>query len=289
MIPLYQIPWVLAYPDTLRNVVPSPTTSSGTRRTGGSTASPRGGDRRRAPRRLGRGRRGTQQTPKRGGTLVVGRPSARGAAVPQPVRRPCAVRASRLEGSTRSSPGAFEVGPDRRSAATSSPVQTIGSRKPRSRSTYHIRPEARWSDGVPVTAPDFVFTHGRSASIATRVWSSGYANVRQASGRSTRRPFGSCCARRSPAWRYSLHPGPPASCAREARTSTKVWIDRIDNPKTGKPIGSGPFLVGAWERGKQLTLVRNPRYWGAARCLPRPPRAALRGARRTRGGAAAKR
>ena len=24
--------------------------------------------------------------------------------------------------------------------------------------TYHIRPEARWSDGVPVTAQDFIFT-----------------------------------------------------------------------------------------------------------------------------------
>jgi peptide/nickel transport system substrate-binding protein len=41
-----------------------------------------------------------------------------------------------------------------------------------------------------------------------------------------------------------------------------VWRDRIDNPKTGRPIGSGPLLVGSWERGKQLTFVRNPRYWG---------------------------
>jgi peptide/nickel transport system substrate-binding protein len=41
-----------------------------------------------------------------------------------------------------------------------------------------------------------------------------------------------------------------------------VWRDGIDNPKTGSPIGSGPFLVERWERGKQLTLRRNPRYWG---------------------------
>ena len=41
-----------------------------------------------------------------------------------------------------------------------------------------------------------------------------------------------------------------------------VWTDRIDNPKTGAPIGSGPFLVERWERGKQFTLRRNPRYWG---------------------------
>jgi peptide/nickel transport system substrate-binding protein len=41
-----------------------------------------------------------------------------------------------------------------------------------------------------------------------------------------------------------------------------VWRERIENPKTGEPIGSGPFLVSGWERGKQLTLVRNPRFWG---------------------------
>ncbi len=46
---------------------------------------------------------------------------------------------------------------------------------------------------------------------------------------------------------------------------TKIWSDRIDNPKTGRPIGSGPFLLESWEPGRQLTLVRNPRYWGAHR------------------------
>jgi len=42
-----------------------------------------------------------------------------------------------------------------------------------------------------------------------------------------------------------------------------IWTDRIDNPKTGAAIGSGPFLVERWERGKQITLRRNPRYWGS--------------------------
>ena len=29
----------------------------------------------------------------------------------------------------------------------------------------------------------------------------------------------------------------------------RVWTDGIENPQTGKPIGSGPFLVERWERG----------------------------------------
>ena len=41
-----------------------------------------------------------------------------------------------------------------------------------------------------------------------------------------------------------------------------VWRDRMVNPKTGRPIGSGPFLVDDWDRGKRLTLVRNRNYWG---------------------------
>jgi peptide/nickel transport system substrate-binding protein len=43
----------------------------------------------------------------------------------------------------------------------------------------------------------------------------------------------------------------------------ELWADDIVNPKTGRLIGNGPFLVERWERGKQLTLVRNPRYWGS--------------------------
>jgi ABC-type transport system substrate-binding protein len=42
----------------------------------------------------------------------------------------------------------------------------------------------------------------------------------------------------------------------------RLWQDRIDNPKTGDLIGSGPFLARL-ERGRQLTLVRSPRYWGS--------------------------
>src|SRR5262249_4851251 len=41
-----------------------------------------------------------------------------------------------------------------------------------------------------------------------------------------------------------------------------VWTDAVDNPTTRAPIGDGPFVVQQYERGRQLTLVRNPRYWG---------------------------
>jgi peptide/nickel transport system substrate-binding protein len=41
-----------------------------------------------------------------------------------------------------------------------------------------------------------------------------------------------------------------------------VWRGGIDDPKTRRAIGSGPFVFERWQHGKQLTFVRNPRYWG---------------------------
>ena len=154
----------------------------------------------------------------------------------------------------------FDVGPDFTSSRASSRGST--SREAPFTLTYHIRPEARWSDGVPVTAQDFLFTHqairhARDPGVRRK------GAPRQGPQRarpSMQRRSGSSFASRSPTGRTCSD---RASAPRaRGQDLTKVWIDRIDNPKTGAPIGSGPFLVGRLERGKQLTLVRNPRYWG---------------------------
>src|SRR5438045_3265767 len=44
----------------------------------------------------------------------------------------------------------------------------------------------------------------------------------------------------------------------------KVWINDLNDPKSDKPISGGPFYLpnGGWNRGKDLTLLRNPKYWG---------------------------
>ena len=51
----------------------------------------------------------------------------------------------------------FEVGPD--FTYEESLVSRVDYTRQRPFTlTYHIRPEARWSDGVPITAQDFIFT-----------------------------------------------------------------------------------------------------------------------------------
>ena len=53
---------------------------------------------------------------------------------------------------------AFDVVPITRFDRGSSRVSTFTT-KPPFTLTYHIRPEARWSDGAQITARDFLFTH----------------------------------------------------------------------------------------------------------------------------------
>ncbi len=138
-------------------------------------------------------------------------------------------------------------------------------KKPPFTLTYHIRRAALWSDDMPITARDFVFTH--------RAWVAGSAglgeleqdhrHVRRVSAVDAKTVKVVLRSRFS-GWRGLFANVLPSHVLR-GEDLTKIWSDRIDNPKTGRPVGSGPFLLESWERGRQLTLVRNPRYWGAHR------------------------
>jgi peptide/nickel transport system substrate-binding protein len=155
----------------------------------------------------------------------------------------------------------FALGPDfapqprlvSRAAFTTKPPFTL---------TYEIRKEARWSDGKPVTARDFVFTHRAVRKHLAGTPEAGIhglvRSIRAVDAKTVRVVLRSRDAR----WRSSLFYFVLPQHALVGENLKRIWTGRIDNPKTGRPIGSGPFLVQRWERGKQLTLVRNPRYWG---------------------------
>jgi peptide/nickel transport system substrate-binding protein len=193
------------------------------------------------------------QTPRRGGTVVVLRPPF----TELPCLNPLACGGDWDPLLLQVLEGAFEAGPDLVFRPNLVSDVTPG-RNPFTL-TYRIRPEARWSDGVPVTASDFQFTQEAFAEHFKDP-EQGYVNVR-----STRvldaKTFRVELDRPFAAWRYLYSVVLPRH-ALAGEDLTKVWRDRIDNPKSGRPIGSGPFLFARWERGRQLELVRNPRYWG---------------------------
>lgn len=126
--------------------------------------------------------------------------------------------------------------------------------------TYHIREEAVWSDGRPVSADDFLFTLAVTLDPNNATTKDGYALIAQSvkvDEKTVRfvftRPYG--------AWR-TLFPSILPKHVLEGRDFNQVWQTEIANPATHEPIGSGPFLVTEWVRGQSLTLSRNPRWWG---------------------------
>jgi ABC-type transport system substrate-binding protein len=208
----------------------------------------------------GAGGAATQQTPKRGGTVVVGT-----------MREQACVNAYFLRcGDTLDTSnlmrlalrGAFRIGP----GLSWRPDLVAGAdftRRPPFTITYHIRPDAQWSDGVPVTARDFEFTHETRKAVAEQLINfekehlNRIRSVRAIDAKTVEVVLDSKFA----AWR-GLFPHVLPRHALQGEDFSRVWLDRIHNPKTGAPIGSGPFLFRSWERGRAVTFVRNPRYWG---------------------------
>jgi peptide/nickel transport system substrate-binding protein len=134
--------------------------------------------------------------------------------------------------------------------------------------TYHIRPEAHWSDGVEISANDFVFTHRAILKYIPAgsdeddedmaIHRTAVRSVRALDAKTVRVVLRTRVAR----WRSLLFDQVLPRHALLGEDLKSIWMDTIDNPKTGEPIGSGPFLFQRWQRGNQLSLGRNERYWG---------------------------
>lgn len=122
--------------------------------------------------------------------------------------------------------------------------------------TMHMRPEARWSDGRPVTCDDVVFnwatTMDERWQIVSRKGWDLVSDVR-------------CTDRLTPVFvfkeRYApylslVSAGPLPKHVLDGKDFNKFFNDVI-------PIASGPFLLDHWDRSVEVVLKRNPKYWDA--------------------------
>jgi len=205
----------------------------------------------------------TQQTPKRGGTVVVAFTLGEPACLNRLLGERCGGGASVSAVVEKVIEGAFRSGP--RHFAPDLVTSVKYTRTPPFTLTYHIRPAARWSDGFRVISRDFVFTD----KAFQKYLPADEPHRRYVRSVSALDPKTVRVVLRSPyaAWR-ELFPVVLPQHALAGMDLERVWRDSIDDPKTGASIGSGPFLVDHWERGKELTLVRNRRYWGAHTAYP---------------------
>jgi len=140
--------------------------------------------------------------------------------------------------------------------------------------TFHLRPQARWSNGDALTAEDFAGGLRRSVDPAT---GSRYAQLLSpidnadavSAGRMPPERLG-VEAVDAQTLRIQLHdPAPyfPALLAHPAcfpvhRPSLRRYGRDFARP--GRLVGNGAYRLDSWVVQSQVTLLRNPQYWDDA-------------------------
>jgi peptide/nickel transport system substrate-binding protein len=112
--------------------------------------------------------------------------------------------------------------------------------------TIELREDVRFSDGVPLTAEDVVFTFETAASNGSAIDLSNLVNV-EALGPAT--------------VQFTLQE--PQSTFISMLISTGIVPKHAyDSDYAKHPIGSGPYRLVQWDRGQQLIVEANPEYYG---------------------------
>lgn len=127
--------------------------------------------------------------------------------------------------------------------------------------TYFLRPDAVWSDGTPLTSADVVFTYELArdtlvASPHSYLW----ANLDSVAARDER-TVTFFFKRQNPDMLFAsgaLNIVPRHIYGDADRTALRSH-PRVVNPAAGNLVVSGPYTVGTWAKGSQITLVPNPR------------------------------
>ncbi len=120
---------------------------------------------------------------------------------------------------------------------------------------FTLRPEARFADGTPVTPEDVIFSydllgaegHPRYHGLRAQIES-----MTQTGPRRVRMAFNT--ENRELALLAGMRP----------ILSKAQWEGRdfANAPLADIPLGSGPYTVTDYQAGRQVTLTRNPDYWG---------------------------
>src|SRR3954464_12170703 len=129
------------------------------------------------------------------------------------------------------------------------------------RVTYYIRKNAKWSDGVQVTAKDWRFTWqtAMNAKYKDHIDPLGWQDISSVKGNG--KVVTVTFKRNFAAWQQLFGYVLPQHALAGTDMLT-VWNDCICNPKKGNaPIGDGPFLLTRFDRGSGITLTRNSHAW----------------------------
>ncbi|HXQ64005.1 MAG TPA: peptide ABC transporter substrate-binding protein [Steroidobacteraceae bacterium] len=134
--------------------------------------------------------------------------------------------------------------------------------------TFTLRPDARWSNGEPVVAQDFVASWRRLVDPGT---GSQYADVLQPVVNAA-----DIVARKAPPATLGAAAPDPHTLIVRLRAPTPYFPGLVAHWSTfptyhgaaplpaGRTVSNGAYTLGEWIVGSHVTLRRNPLYWNAA-------------------------
>ena len=140
--------------------------------------------------------------------------------------------------------------------------------------TFHLRPEARWSNGEPVTAEDFVYSFRRLVDPATAsFYSQSVIDIENARA---------IIAGEKPVEELAVYANGEFELRIRLERPTPYFLALLTHPsmfpvhrksleqhgeqfaRPGKLVTNGAYTLVAWELGSLVELERNQHYWDNA-------------------------
>ena len=134
-------------------------------------------------------------------------------------------------------------------------AETVELPEDRGSITFHLNPNARFSDGKPITADDVLFSFNllkEKGRPNHRTYFAKVVKSERLSDRDVRFTFESGGDREIPLI-LGLLPVLPKHL---------INPDTYEDTSLEAPIGSGPYRVGKIDPGRSITFERDPNYWG---------------------------
>jgi peptide/nickel transport system substrate-binding protein len=128
---------------------------------------------------------------------------------------------------------------------------------------YKINPKATWSDGVPLSADDFVFMwkaqNGTNAKFDV-AGTTGYEDVGSVTGSDGGKTVTVVFKKTFADWQALFSQIIPSHIAKKnPKGEVEGWNNGFNN---SMPVSAGPFKFGTYKKTDSLTIVRNDKFWG---------------------------
>lgn len=122
--------------------------------------------------------------------------------------------------------------------------------------TFRLNPDAKWSDGRPVTSADVAFSFDLWKKAKTNSFMGRIASTR------TRGPRTFVVKLKRPFPTLLLNLGNNDNVIEiQPKHVLQGEKDLAKTSQSAKPVGSGPWLLDSWAKGDSIKLKRNPSYY----------------------------